>query len=290
MEQVAPSEEEIRIPCKDGRQLPGTIYHPEKPLAVAVIGAGLGIPRRFYSDFAAYLASEGIAAITFDYRGVAQAEGPESLDRNILFEHWGSLDIDAAFAWARNRFPRLRLFHVGHSAGGNLVGLAETVEQLDGLVLVAANAPHCSQWYGRRRMGIWLLWHLIVPALALGRSRFPLRKLGLSSVDVPAGVIRQWARWGRSKRYLFNPRHGLDTEAYRRLEMPALVLEFSDDVTFAPPAAVDALMTEMPNLAIERRCLDPSDGGVEQIGHLGFFRPALRESLWPMVLRWICST
>lgn len=275
------------ISCKDGRELPATLHLPAEPAAAAVIAPGLGIPRRFYDAFAAYLAEQGIAALTFDYRGVSEAQGPDEADRSIRFEDWGRLDMDAALSWAQDRFPRLPLFHIGHSAGGNLVGLAEASERLAGLVLVAANAPNGGHWQGRARLGIWVLWHLLAPALAFGRTRVPLRRLGLSSVDVPAGVIRQWARWGRSERYLFNPAHRLDTSRYRRLSVPALVLEFTDDTAFAPPPAVDALLAEMPRLAVDRRRLAPSDAGDRPIGHLGFFRPAMRDTLWPVAARWI---
>lgn len=285
--QTSVSTSEIKILCSDGRQLPGTLFLPPEPIAATTIGSGLGIPRRFYAAFAQFLSEHGIAVITFDYRGVSQAEGSDAEDRKVRFEDWGRLDIDAALVWMKGRFPDIPLFHIGHSAGGNLLGLAENSERLDGLILVASNAPHRSHWHGRTRIGLWWLWHVIAPTLAFGRARFPLKKLGLSSVDVPSGVIRQWAAWGRTMRYLFNPAHGMDASRYLRLNLPALVLEFTDDTTFAPPPAVDALLREMPNLQIDRRTFSPADGQVKHIGHLGFFRTELRDTLWIKVSDWI---
>ncbi len=279
----------VAIACADGRSLPATLHASANPRATLVMAPGLGIPRRFYDKFAAYLAQRGVTALTFDYRGVGEAEGSTAADAVVDMEQWGRLDIAAALDWGLRNFPTLPLFHAGHSAGGQLVGLAGASEKLAGLVLVAANAPHASQWRGTARLRILVLWYLLAPLLAAGRARFPMRRLGLSSVDVPAGVIRQWARWGRSRGYLFNPAHDLDTARYRRLRSPALVLEFSDDADFAPRAAVDALLAQMPNLRVTRRRTTPQDVGVKTIGHLGFFKETLRDTLWRDTADWILA-
>lgn len=277
----------VELHCADGRRLPGTLHEAGAAHGVAVMAPALGVPRRFYDKFAAYLAPRGISTLTFDYRGVGEGEGSRAEDAAVDMEQWGRLDIAAALDFCAGRFPQLPLFHMGHSAGGQLMGLAHASEKLAGLVLVAANAPHASLWQGAARFRIVLLWYFLAPLLAAGRARFPMRRLGLSSVDVPAGVIRQWARWGRSRGYLFNPAHGHDTVRYRNLAMPALVLEFSDDVDFAPPPAVDALLAQMPKLKVTRRRATPAEAGVKSIGHLGFFKEALRDTLWRETADWI---
>ena len=283
------SSSAVEIRCEDGRILPATLHNAAAPAAIVVMAPALGVPRRFYEKFAAYLAQRGISALTFDYRGVGEAQGSKPADAGVDMAQWGRLDIAAALDWGIQQFRDLPLFHLGHSAGGQLMGLAPASEKLSGLILVAANAPHASLWRGAARLRILVLWYLLAPLLAAGRARFPMRRLGLSSVDVPAGVIRQWARWGRSQRYLFNPAHGLDTARYRRLSMPALVLEFSDDTDFAPPAAVTALLREMPNLQVTRRRASPQETGVKHIGHLGFFKEALRDTLWRETAEWILA-
>ena len=284
------SADPIQIPCADGRVLPATLHRAANPQAAVVMASALGVPRRFYDKFAAYLAQRGITALTFDYRGVGDGEGTKAEDGVVDMEQWGRLDIAAALDWSLQRFPGVPLFHAGHSAGGQLMGLAPASEKLAGLILVAANAPHASLWRGAARLRILVLWYLLAPLLTAGRARFPMRRLGLSSVDVPAGVIRQWAHWGRSKRYLFNPAHGLGTDRYRQFKMPALVLEFTDDVDFAPPAAVTALLAEMPQLRVTRRRASPQEAGVKSIGHLGFFKDTLRDTLWRETADWILAT
>ena len=285
--QAADTAEAVSIPCADGRKLAGSLFAAARPRGAVLVAAGLGIPRRFYAAYAADLAQRGFTALSFDYRGCGESIGSDAQDGGVRYADWGAQDIQAGLVFLRQRCPGLPLLHVGHSAGGQLLGLAPDSERLACAVMVAATAPHISQYQARARRRIWLLWHVLVPLLGAGRVRFPMHRAGLSTMDVPAGAVRQWAAFGRSRRYLFNPRHGLDTARYRRLALPLLSLEFTDDTAFAPAPAVDALLAELPNITLTRRRWAPADGGVSAIGHLGFFKPALRDTLWAQVAEWM---
>lgn len=276
----------VQLPCADGRLLPARLHVAGVPVAAASVAPALGVPRRYYDAFGAALAEAGISTLTFDYRGIADAEGSDDEDRAITMADWGRLDIAAALAWLEARHPELPRFHIGHSCGTQLMGLAPASERLAGLVLVAPSAPNARQWNGFARYAIRFLWRALIPLMALGRVRFPARRLRFSSVDAPAGVLREWARWGLSPRYLFSPQNGFDTARYPRLRMPALVLEFTDD-GFAPPATVSALLAEMPGLEVTRRRIDPRDVGATRLGHLGFFHRSHKDTLWRQVADWI---
>lgn len=70
--------EDIYINCSDGIQLAGTLFAPEKtPECAVVIASAMGVPKKFYGPFAAFLSDNGIAALTFDYRGVGGSESKE---------------------------------------------------------------------------------------------------------------------------------------------------------------------------------------------------------------------
>jgi len=277
----------VTLRCADGRGLPARLHVPAgRPVAAASLAPALGVPRRYYDAFGAALAEAGIATLTYDYRGIADAEGSDDEDRGITMADWGRLDVAAALEWLQAQFPELPRFHIGHSCGTQLMGLAPAAENLAGLVLVASSAPNARQWRGPGRYAIVFLWRVLIPLLALGRVRFPARRLGFSSVDAPASVLRQWAKWGLSPRYLFSPEHGLDTSRFGRLGMPALVFEFTDDA-FAPPATVDALLAEMPRLEVTRRRIAPREVGADRIGHLGFFHRSRRDTLWAQTAEWM---
>lgn len=276
---------ELRIRCADGVELPATLSAPAGAHAALVIGSAMGVPRQFYRRFAQYLAGQGIATLTFDYRGIADARALAADPGRTRLEDWGRLDLDAALATALRQMPGLPLFLAGHSCGGQLAGLSPHAEQLAGLIFVAASSPNVRQWHGIGRWFMRLWVGAVIPLATLGRW-FPARRLGFSTVDIPAGVMRQWGRWTRSPRYAFSPEHGLDTARYRRLRMPALCYSFADDF-FTPGAAADALLREYPGLGVTRRHLRPGDVGARAIGHLGYFRQALRDSLWAETADWI---
>jgi predicted alpha/beta hydrolase len=278
---------ELRIRCADGFELPATLFAPVAPRAVLVVAAAMGVPRRFYAKFAADLAARGVAALTFDYRGIGEAAAGLRDPRGTTFQDWGRLDLHAVLEHVFARFNGLPVFQLGHSAGAQLPGMTPQAERLAGLVFVAGPRPHVSQDRGSYRIFSTLWWYLILPLGSLF-AWFPARKLGFSSVDIPSGVTREWGRWARAPRYFFTPGFRIDTSRYARLRLPILAFSFSDDL-YTPPASAEALLSEYPSAAVKRRAVRPADLGVRAIGHLGFFREALRDSLWRETADWILS-
>jgi predicted alpha/beta hydrolase len=276
---------DVRFTCADGFSLPATLFVPPAPRAVLVVAAAMGVPRRYYAKFAADLAARGIAAVTFDYRGIGDAAAGLKDPRGTSFQDWGRLDLHAVLEQVYARFPGLPAFLCGHSAGAQIVGMTPHAEKLAGLVFVAGPRPHVSQDRGSYRIFSTLWWYVLVPLGSLF-AWFPARKLGFSSVDVPSGVTRDWGRWARAPRYLFTPKFGIDTSRYPKLRQPLLAFSFSDDL-YTPPASAEALLSEYPNAAVTRRAVRPADAGARAIGHLGFFREALRDTLWAETAGWI---
>lgn len=273
----------LRIRCRDGFELTADLIAAEQPRGVVVIAAALGVPRRFYAAYAQYLAAQGLTALSFDYRGIGDSRQGPVRGAQMRMADWGALDIDAVLAWAQRELQPQKLFLVGHSAGGQLPGLAPASEKLDGLVLVAASAPRMDYFPLRDKLGPGFLWHVAVPLFSRGRDQFPSKKLGFSSVDVPTGVMRQWAQWSRSSHYLFSPEHGMDTSRYTRLALPLLSYGFLDD-GYAPPAAIDALLAHYPAARIEKREIaKPAQG---TLGHFGYFRERQRDTLWRDTADW----
>ena len=60
------------IAARDGYPLAATVFTPEAPARrVVLINSATAVPRRIYRGFASYLAERGLAALAYDYRGVA---------------------------------------------------------------------------------------------------------------------------------------------------------------------------------------------------------------------------
>ncbi len=278
---------EMRWRCADGFELPATVFGAQHPCAVMVVAAAMGVPQRYYAKFAADMAARGVTAVTFDYRGIGAAAAGLTNPRGTTFQDWGRLDLHAVLGEVFAKFPGLPVFLAGHSAGAQIVGMTPRAENLAGLVFVAGPRPHVSQDRGAYRIFSTLWWYALVPLGSLF-AWFPARRLGFSSVDVPSGVTREWGRWARAPRYLFTPRFGIDISRYGKLRLPLLAWSFSDDL-YTPPASAEALLSEYPNAQVTRRAVRPADAGARAIGHLGFFREGLRDTLWRETADWVLA-
>lgn len=284
---MALQTQDLRWRCADGVDIPATLFEPERASAVLVMASAMGIPRRYYRSFAADLAARGIAAVTFDYRGIGEAAAASKNPKSTRFTDWGALDLHAVLEQTYARFPGLPVFLAGHSAGAQIAGLTPLSERLAGLIFMAGPRPHISVDRGARVLFSALWWYGIVPLGSLG-DWFPARRLGFAAVDIPAGVTAQWGRWARTPRYLFSPEHGIDISRYAQLRLPLLAFSFSDDL-YCPLPSAEGLLAEYPGATVTRRHVTPADVGVRTIGHAGFFKEALRDSLWKETAAWILA-
>jgi predicted alpha/beta hydrolase len=107
--------------------------------------------------------------------------------------------------------------------------------------------------------------------------------------DLPKGVFEQWVRWVMSERYLFTDPNlpGLSNFANYRGAMRALCM--SDD-PWATRPAVELLCSGFTAITPEILTVTPADAAVAKIGHLGFFRPEHRDTLWRGAAEWIQAT
>jgi predicted alpha/beta hydrolase len=276
----------LTFPAGDGFPLAGDRFDPAgPPRAVAVIAGAMGVSRKFYRAFAAFLAENGVAALTFDYRGLGGSRPPGPLSRfHAELHQWGEEDIAGALDLAGAAHPGVPLVFVGHSVGGQLVGLAPNAERLAAMLLVASQSGYWRLWPARTRWRMVLVWHLAIPALCRALGYLPLRLLG-GGQDVPGGVALEWARWGRHPRYVMSWAEQRPQARFATLACPLRSLAIADDRFYAPRPAVEALVAMYPRTRSE--VLVVPAGGSGAIGHFGFFRDAHRSSRWRDALDWI---
>jgi predicted alpha/beta hydrolase len=271
----------VQLHCADDYVLSAREYAGGAAAAV-VIASALGVPQGFYAAYATDLASRGYHVLTYDNRGFGDSARGPLRGAQVRLADWGRFDLEAALQRAAQFSPRR--FLVGHSIGSQVLGLAPASLELDGAVLVAGTAPSAGRYPLRQRPPLWLLWHAMIPLLAAGRNAVPQRWLGLGDgPPLPAGAAADWGRWGRSRDYLFDPRHGLDLSLYAQIQAPLLAWNFADD-PYAPAAAVEALLRQYPAAPIERRDARGLDTG--SVGHFGFFRERQRDTLWRATAEW----
>ena len=278
-----------RLAAADGRALAARWFEPtDRPArAVAVVNAATGVPQRFYRHFAQWLSQRGYAVLTYDYRGIGESrQGPLRADAARMRD-WALLDMPAALAEAaRRRAPgALPLLLVGHSFGGNAIGLADGFGEADALLGVAAQSGDWRNWPGRHRLLTHAFFHALLPAAAHLLGKAPGWVLGGSGAGLPKGVALDWARWGRRRGYLFtDPALAAHLRGYRSFLGPVHLWHVSDDWTYGPPAAVDALALQFSAARVQRPALDAAALHSGPIGHFGAFRAEPGRRIWP---RWL---
>ena len=233
---------------------------------------------RFYRRFASFLAVRGMHVYTYANRGVGSSFDAETTAIPLRLQDWGERDLPAMIDHAGRLRPGDRLFVVGHSMGGQLVALTDSVHRLEGIVTVAATDAWLGHWPLPDRLAVAAWYGVAVPVLGRVLDTFPAHWIRMGP-PVRSCLVRDWARWGRHRDYLRGPFGMRPTagEYTGRL----LVYSFADD-RLGVRAAVDAHHRHYNRAAITRR--DVADGSV---GHFGFFRDPGADRFWPEVLRWI---
>ena len=123
--------EDITLVCADNTPLAASLFSPTtSPKAAVMIGPATGIKRQFYSAFAAYLCEQGFGVITFDNRGIGGSVKSSVKQSDASLVTWGEQDMPAVLETLKIHFPNVPYFLVGHSAGGQLLGLMHNVHDL----------------------------------------------------------------------------------------------------------------------------------------------------------------
>lgn len=286
-----PEPRALTLHCADGMALAACWYEPAGPArAVALISAATGVPQRYYRHFAGWLARRGYAVLSYDYRGIGDSRRGPARGDAARMRDWALQDMSAALAEATRRReagggPALPLLMVGHSFGGNAAGLAQGFESVDALLTVGSQSGDWRHWPGRHRWITFAYFHLLLPLIGHLWGRAPGWALGGRGEGLPKQVALEWARWGRRRGYLFSdPSLAADVAGYRRFTGTAHLWNISDDLTYGPAPAVDALAREYSAARVQRRELVPQSLGLRALGHFGAFRQAVGERVWPLWL------
>ncbi len=262
----------VTLVTEDGLPLAGTRWLATgESRGVVLIAPATGVPHRFYLPFSTYLAAQGFDTLTWDWRGIAESRRDCSMrDARLTMRAWGELDLAAAIAWAGRRAATGRILFVGHSFGGQALGLAPNAHLIDRAVLVGAQHGWMGHWPLRHRLPLALLWRIAMPLASTVAGHFPSSLVGMGE-DLPRGVAREWAQWCARREHLGT------WAGHATLDLPMLALSFDDDV-FAPRAAAAALLREYSAAQVthEHR---PTEG----LGHFGFFRQGRAPALWDRV-------
>lgn len=281
-----PAQDSVTLP--DGTSLVfRTFCVTDSPKAAVIVPSAMGVAQKFYTQFAQWLAQQGYHVTTFDYRGIGFS-APRSLRGfpvNIF--DWARQDCAAMIEMVKSELPHVPLHWVGHSLGGQLIGLIPNRQRIDRVITVATGTGYWLENTWRTKSVVWWLWFILVPLALRTAGYFPgkrLRKVG----DLPFGVMQQWRRWCLNREYVVGA-EGDDVRAdYASVRTPMLSLSFTDDEMMSAKG-IKSLHGLYANAPVEYRRIAPREIGARHIGHFGFFRPQFEQTLWPLVPQWLSA-
>jgi predicted alpha/beta hydrolase len=287
------TSQDIELTAADGYPLAATVSHPafdasDIPQWI-VIGCATAVPRGFYKRFCEYAASRGVHSIVADYRGIG---GSKSGLKNgslrgfkMNYADWSTLDLAAAVEYATKRGAS---YLVGHSLGGHALGQLPDPNALRAAYFCGSGAG----WHGwmprSEQIKVWALWNLIGPIATRLLGYQPMSKFGIGE-DIPLGVYRDWKRWCSFPRYFFDdvaPDARAIAKQFERVTIPVAAAVSTDDL-WAPPKSRNAFFSGYIGTAVEKIDLNPATLGVQQIGHMGYFRKEVGAQLWPQIMAWL---
>ena len=160
-----PDGRELRIVAPDGISLAATVWDPAGRAPggrAVVIASATGVLRGFYASFAAWLSTQGFAVVTFDYRGMG---GSRVGAHEPAMHDWGERDLASVVEWAaRSLGDGTHAAIVGHSVGGQLVGLLPEPARVSALVTIGSQSGDFRLWPLPARLAMAVVWYGVVVA------------------------------------------------------------------------------------------------------------------------------
>ncbi|WP_454852474.1 alpha/beta hydrolase family protein [Promicromonospora soli] len=275
---------DVQIPVAEGQQVTGGLWLPEGEVRGAVVvHSATATPQRFYRSFAAFLAGNGFATLTYDYRGLGRSGDPRE-HRSLRMRDWMAQDVPAVAAWARARLSEMPHFAVGHSVGGHALALGYGTDGLSGFAMVSSHAGVTAAIDDRSERFRVGMFFALAPTLSKVLGYAPSRLAGFGE-DIPAGVVQDWAPWTRRTDYFFEDPTMQAAERMRRVRIPVLAIGAADD-PWATPAQIDAITGRLVSAPLERRTYSPDGIGADRVGHHGLLRRGVGEPVWTEIVEW----
>lgn len=269
------------VMAADGYRLVATLYHAGATDTVVLINSATAVPRRFYQRFAKYIQDRGWHVLTYDYRGIGESRPPSLRGFEARMRDWAFLDMTAMIDWISSEIAPRRLFVVGHSFGGQSLGMLENAHRVDAAIGVSAQSGHWAVQGGREPARVRIIVTVVIPILARLFGYFPWSRVARGE-DLPKGVALEWAAWCRNRNYLLDD-PTLPLDRYKSFKAPVLAYSIDDD-DWGTSRAVDEMMRAYAN--VTRRHLRPSDYGLARLQHMGYFREG-SEVLWREAIEWL---
>lgn len=278
--------ESLDIQCQDDYCLKAKFYPHQsaqaKPYPVLICPA-TGITKQFYHAYATWLGEQGYDCLVFDFRGIGESlHGPLKHSKASIVQ-WGQRDIPAAIDALLAKTNAQQVIILGHSAGGQLLGIVPNFEKVAKVVAVSGSTGHVKGLSGRNKILGPLMFSVIFPISRLTLGYGPTNAIGMGE-NLPKDVAREWAQFCNKPGYVLNAigkQVAPSDDYHSQIRCPIVGVWASDD-DIATETNVKDLLRLYPNAATEMIELNPAQYGHKAIGHMLMFKKS-HQNLWPLI-------
>ena len=276
----------LTISCIDGYALSAQFYESStanKKTFPILICPATGIVKGFYHHFAVWLQQQGYDVMVFDFRGIgASLHGPLRKSTASIVQ-WGQRDIPAAIDALLEQTHAEKVIIVGHSAGGQLLGIVPNYEKVHKVIAVSGSTGHVKGIAGRTCILAPIMFNIIFPIGRYTVGYGPTNKIGMGE-NLPKDVAKEWAQFCSKPGYVLNAvGKQLDPaqDYHSKIQCPITAIWATDD-EIATEANVKDLIRLYPNAPTKMIALDPKQHGYKSIGHMLMFKRS-HQNLWTVI-------
>jgi len=274
------------VTCNDGVTLHGELYIPDQPIGVVQFNNGTATNKKVYRNFLQFLANAGYVCALWDYRDTG-ASAPVNL-RNCDYQYsdYGMQDLPAIKTYLQNRFSGLPFYLIGHSTGGQQVGLMPDLTDINGAINIGVSSGYLGHMPWHYRWQAYAFFYAFVPGSIAINGYVAVKPVGFME-NLPSAVALQWRDWCSKKDYFFDNAfrgNSLPSNVYQNIHFPIKVYHANDETISTADNVASFWRHVKSNASLEIKQLSTHECGVKAIGHFGYFSRALKETFWQRVL------
>lgn len=258
-----------------------TLFEADSSDSVLIIASATGVKQEYYKKFARFIANNGVTVITFDYSGIGRSLEKPIKELKTNAADWGQNDLEHVLQFVVGNYPKSKKILLGHSIGGQLIGLAKSSKKLDKIVLVAAQSGYWKYWKGIGRLKMGFNWYILFPVMLRLFGYLNSKKIS-GMENLPKNVANQWRNWGKRKEYILSDK-SIGKTYYDQIKVNLTAFSIDDD-EFAPKEAVQWMTGQYKNAIKKSIHLKPIDLNTKRIGHFGIFKEKFRNTIWLQIL------
>ncbi|MEO9300876.1 alpha/beta fold hydrolase [Acinetobacter pittii] len=275
--------ESLWMTCKDGYQLAAHFYPAQSRQLdnPVLICPATGITKNFYHSFASWLSEQGYDVLSFDFRGIGDSLHGPLKQSSASINDWGTLDIPCAIDTLLGKTQARQVTLLGHSAGGQLLGIVPNFHKVAKVVAVAGSTGHVKGLKGKTKFLAPVMFNVIFPISSALKGYAATQFIGMGE-NLPKKVAQQWREFCSHPGYVKNAiGKTIFQDFHTEISCPITSIWASDD-EIATKRNVEALLKLYPNAPTKMLELNPIKLGYKSIGHMLMFKKS-HQKLWSLL-------